>query len=84
MNSKFSIAIMNRLRAKDKYRKWPYRENFLELKIIKNLCKILTKKAKKSYLNSVSSKDMTSNKPFWNGVKLFFQTKILVRMILLQ
>ena len=62
MNNKIRRSIMNRSRIKNRYLKWPSRENFLDLQRVNNPCKSLTKKTNKSYLNSVSPKDMTTNK----------------------
>ena len=50
---------------------------FLELKKAKRLCKNLTKKAKKQYFKYVSSKDLTTNKKFWDVVKPLFSNKNL-------
>ena len=57
-------GIMDRSRIKDRYLKWPSRENFLGLKKAKLLCKSLNKKVKKQYFKSVSSKDRAANKRF--------------------
>ena len=75
MTKELSKAIMDRSRIKNKYLKWPSRENFLEFKKIKNLCKKLTIKAKKHYFSSFSTKNVTSNKSFWDAVKPFFSNK---------
>ena len=68
---KLNKAIMNRSKIKNRYSKWPSGENILKLKKDKRLCKNLTKKAKKQYFKSVSSKDMASNKQFLDVVKPF-------------
>ena len=49
MIKKLSKAIMARSRIKNKYNKWPSRQNFLAFKQIKNKCTNLTKAAKKQY-----------------------------------
>ena len=49
MTKEMSKAIMTRSRIKNKYNKWPSRENFLALKQIKNKCTNLTKTAEKQY-----------------------------------
>ena len=64
MTKQLNKAIMDRSRIKNRYLKWLSRENFVELKKAKRLCKNLTKKAKKQYFKSVSSKDLTTNKKF--------------------
>ena len=68
---------MDRSKIKNKYLKWPSRENLLELKKPKRLSKNITKKAKKRYLKSVSSKDRAANKQFWDLLKPFFSNKNL-------
>ena len=57
---------MVRSRIKNGYSKWPSRENFLELKKAKRLCK-----------NLFSSKDIRANQQFWDKVKPFFSNKNL-------
>ena len=47
MTKQLNKAIMDRSRIKNRYLKWPSRENFLEFKEAKRLCKNLTKKAEK-------------------------------------
>ena len=69
MTKQLNKAIMDRSRIRNRYLKWPSRKNFLELKKAKSLCKNLTKKAKKQYFKSVSSKDLATNKQFWDVVK---------------
>ena len=49
MTKELSKAIMTRSRIKNKYNKWPYRENFLVLKQIKSKRINLTKTAKEQY-----------------------------------
>ena len=66
MTKQLNKAVMDRSSIKSRYLKWPSRKNFLELKKAKGLCKNLTKKAKKQYFKSVSSKDLATNKQFWN------------------
>ena len=46
MTKQLNKAIMDRSRRKNRYLKWPSRENFLELKKANHPCKNLTKKAK--------------------------------------
>ena len=52
---------MVRSRITNRYLKWPSRENYLELKKAKRLCKDLTKKVKKQYFKPVSSKYLAAN-----------------------
>ena len=71
MTKQLSKAIMNRSKLKNRYIKWPSRENFLDYKKAKNTCNHLNKFAKKSYFDKVTSKGFVSNKAFWNTVKPF-------------
>ena len=71
MTKQLNKAIMDRSRIKDRCLKLPSRENFLELKKAKRLCKNLYKTAKKQYFKSVSSEDRAANKQFWDVVKPF-------------
>ena len=48
MNKSLSKAIMEKSRIRNKYLKWPSRENFLNYKKVKNKCNSLVKKAKKT------------------------------------
>ena len=75
MTKQLNKATMDRSRIKNSYLKWPSRENFLEFRKAKCLCKNLTTKTKKQYFKSVSSKDMAANKQFWDVVKPFFSNK---------
>ena len=49
VTKELSKAITTRSRIKNKYNKWPYRENFLALKQIKSKRINLTKTAKEQY-----------------------------------
>ena len=75
MTKQLSKTIMNRSKLRNKYIKWPFRENFLDYKKAKNTCNTLKKLAKKSYFDKVTSKDFVSNKAFWNTVKPFLANK---------
>ena len=75
MTKQLNKGIMDRSKIKNRYLKWPFRENYLELKKAKNLCKNITKKAKKQCFKSVSSKDLAGNKPFWDVVKPLLSNK---------
>ena len=61
MTKQLSKGIMNRSKLRNRYIKWPSRENFSDYKKAKNTCNILNKFAKK-----VTSKGFVSNKAFWN------------------
>ena len=68
-------AIMDRSRFKNKYLKWPSRENFLAYKKAKNICNSLNKKAKKDYFKKATADGVMSNRKFWNTVKPFLTSK---------
>ena len=53
MNKELSEVIMNKSRIKNKYLKWPSRENYLAYKKIKNKCNNLVKKSKKSFFKKM-------------------------------
>ena len=59
MTKELSKSIMNRLRFKNRYLKWPSHENFLACKKAKNLCISLNKKAKKTYFKKATKKGIT-------------------------
>ena len=75
MTKELSKAIMNRSKLKNRYTKWPSRENFLAFKIQKNICKDLNKKTKKNYFSKITSNGVIGNKQFWNTVKPFLTYK---------
>ena len=75
MTKQQSKAIINRSKLRNRYIKWPSRENFLDYKKAKNTCNNLNKSAKKSYFDKVTSKCFMSNKGFWNTVKPFLTNK---------
>ena len=64
MTKELSKAIMTRSRIKNKYNKWPSRENFLALKQISNKCTNLTKTAKKQYFAESAENQSSPNKSF--------------------
>ena len=53
MTKKLSKEIMNKSRLRNKYLKWPSRENFLAYKMVKNKCNAFNNKAKKSYFQEL-------------------------------
>ena len=59
-----SKAIMNKLKTRNRYLKWPSRENFLAVKSAKNL--IFKKATQKGFAN---------NKAFWKTIKQFLTNK---------
>ena len=75
MTKELSKAIMNRFKLKNRYTKWPSRENFLTFKKQKNICKNLNKKTKKNYFSKITSNGVMGHKQFWNTVKPFLTSK---------
>jgi len=69
MTKALSKAIMKKAKAKNKYIKWPSRENFLSFKSAKNQCNSISKKAKKHYFKKATENETVCNKSFWNTVK---------------
>ena len=59
MTKELSKAIMTRFTIRNKYNKWPCRENFLDLKQIKNRFTNIKETAKKPYFAK-----STENQPF--------------------
>ena len=74
---------MNKSRLKNKYLKWPSRENFLAYKKAKNKCEkqqvknnALTRKTEKRYFEHIAkNKSFATNKTFWNTVRPFITNK---------
>ena len=75
MNKVISKNIMNKSRIKNKYLKWPSRENYLAYKRIKNKCNNLLKKSKKIYFQKHAGEGSATGKQFWNTVKPFISSK---------
>ena len=69
MTKELSKAIMNRSKLKNRYTKWPSRENFLAFKKQKNICKNLNKKVKKNYFSKITSNGVMGNKQFFKMFK---------------
>ena len=66
MTKELSESIMNKSRFKNRYLKWPSRENFLAYKKAKNLCNSLNKKAKKTYFEKATENGIMGSKKFWS------------------
>ena len=71
---------MQKSKVRNKYLKWPSRENFLKYKKIKNKCNSLFRKSKKEYFQNVSNANSSYSKSFWNVVKPLCQIKVLFQM----
>ena len=66
---------MTRSRIKNKYNKWPSRENFLALKQIKSICTNLKKTAKRQCFPKSAEKQPLTNKSFWDSISPFLTNK---------
>ena len=75
MNKSLSKIIMQKSKVRNKYLKWPSRENFLKYKKVKNKCNSLVRKSKKEYFQNVSNANSSHSKSFWNAVKPFVSNK---------
>ena len=71
MTKELSKALMNKSETRNKYIKWPSRENFLAVKTVKNFCNNLTRTMKKNFFQRVTKNGFANNKKFWNAVKPF-------------
>ena len=75
MAKDLSKAVMEKSKARNKYLKWPSRENYLSHKKTKNKCNTLTRKAKKNFFREATKDGIMSNKKFWSTVKPFLTNK---------
>ena len=75
MNRQLSKIIMDKSRLRNKYLKWPSRENFLTYKKVKNRCNNLIKRSKKNYFENAGGENSSNSKKFWNKVKPFITNK---------
>ena len=83
MNKELSKAIMNKSKNRNKYLKWPSRENFLAYKRAKNKSNSVLIKTKKQYFNNMSEENKPISKTFWKKVKPFISTKRAIVTIIL-
>ena len=56
MNKELIKTIMKKSRLRNRYLKYPSRENFLAYKNIKNKCNNLLKQSKKKYVKDINNK----------------------------
>ena len=75
MTKELGKSIMNRSRFKNRYLKWPSRENFLDYKKAKNLYNSLNKKAKKLILKRLQKTESWVVKSFGVPSNLSFHQK---------
>ena len=64
MTRELSKAIMEKLKTRSKYLKWPSRENYVSYKKSKNKCNSLTKKLRKSFLRKLHKMGLCLIKSF--------------------
>ena len=69
------LKIMEKSKTRNKYLKWPSRENYVSYKKSKNKCNSLTKKAEKIFFKEATKDGIMSNKKFWSTVKPFLTNK---------
>ena len=67
--------IMDRSRLRNKYLKYPSRENFVNMKKMNNKCNSICRKSKIKYLKRSAEKGISSSKQFWNFIKPFLTNK---------
>ena len=75
MTKELSKAIMEKSKSRNKYLKWPSRENYVSYKKSKNKCNLMTKLAKKIFLKEGTKDGIMSNKKFCSTVKHFLTKK---------
>ena len=71
---------MEILKTRNKYLKWPSRENYVSYKKFKNKHNSLTKKVNKIFFEGATKDGIMSNKRFWIAAKPFL--KAVSQMIL--
>ena len=75
MTKDLDKATMEKSKSRNKYLKWPSRENYVSYKKSKSKCNSLTKKAKKIFFKEATKDGIMSNKKFWSTVKPFLTNK---------
>ena len=75
MTKELSKAIIEKLKSRYKYLKWPSRENYVSYKNSKSNYNSLTKKAEKIFFKEATKDGIVSNKKFWSTVKPFLTNK---------
>ena len=78
MTKELSKAVMNKSKTRNKYIKWPSRENVLAMKRAINYCNNLTRTTKNNFFQRVTKSGFANNKKFWNAVKPFLTNKDLL------
>ena len=67
-----SKTITKSSKFRNRYERWPSRENFVAFRKQKYFCNNLNEKLKRNYFTKIAS---TRNKDFWNAVKPFLISK---------
>ena len=67
-----SKTITKSSKFRNRYERWPSRENFVAFRKQKYFCNNLNEKIKRNYFTKIAS---TRNKGFWNAVKPFLTSK---------
>ena len=75
MTKELSKAIIEKLKSRNNYLKWPSRENYVSYKNSKSNYNSLTKKAEKIFFKEATKDGIMSNKRFWSTVKPFLTNK---------
>ena len=75
MNKTLSQAFMHRSKLKNKYNKFPTKQNKISYSKQRNYCVSLLKKEKRKYYNKLNPKIFKDNKTFWQRVKPLFSDK---------
>ena len=75
MNKTLSQAFMHRSKLKNKYNKFPTKQNKISYSKQRNYCVSLLKKEKRKYYNNLNPKIFKDNKTFWQRVKPLFSDK---------
>ena len=68
-------AAIDRSGLRNKHLKYLSRENFVNMKKMKNKCNSICRKSKIKYLKRSTEKGISSSKQFWNFVKPFLTNK---------
>ena len=71
---------MNKSKIRNRYQKWPSKENVLALKEAKKLCNKSATSVKKAYFRKITGKSFANNMAFWITVKPFLLTKVFLQM----
>ena len=75
MNKTLSQAFNHRSELKNKYNKFPTKQNKIFYSKQRNYCVSLLKKEKRKYYNNLNPKILKDNKTFWQRVKPLFSDK---------